>query len=231
MTAAGLQHDHLTFASSLARYTCTNSMCSGCIGGSTGNADYCSYLSGSGTRCLAWCNSYTCASHTTDCGACDGTGGAPNCADTSTFCEGWCVQRPCEHGTRPITRPSLARTSTHYATLKLSVRDPSTHASFGCFRAGAMPGPAAARIASAAVRAAPRLGRRSRADRAQRGRSRLTRRKRSMLCPTCSCCVPLTLHTIHQAMGGSSPRKKLTCEVSDVVASRRGRLRNHYAAT
>ena len=82
-------------------------MCTGCIGGSTGNTDYCSYLSGSGTRCLAWCNSYTCASHTTDCGACDGTGGAPNCADTSTFCEGWCHldrkgSRPQEILTRAI---------------------------------------------------------------------------------------------------------------------------------
>merc|ERR1719162_1065837 len=71
------------------QYTCSSDMCEGCTA-AHGNADHCGYLTGSGKRCLNWCNDFTCGSHDTDCGACDGTGGMPNCADTSTFCQSWC---------------------------------------------------------------------------------------------------------------------------------------------
>eukprot|EP00908_Phaeocystis_cordata_P023062 Transcript_5490.p4 GENE.Transcript_5490~~Transcript_5490.p4 ORF type:complete len:138 (+),score=29.54 Transcript_5490:1006-1419(+) len=53
----------------------------------------CDYLKGDGKRCLGWCNTYTCGIN--DCDACGGVSGAPNCLDTSTFCESWCNKWTC----------------------------------------------------------------------------------------------------------------------------------------
>ena len=85
-------------------YTCSSDYCTGCDG-NNGNPDYCGYLSGTGSRCLSWCNTYTCTSSPVDCGGCTSS---PNCADTSTFCEGWCNQvRPAPPRTAPHLLPVL----------------------------------------------------------------------------------------------------------------------------